>query len=223
MKKIVCAVTAIVMLVLCAALFSCGKNKTVPIEPPKGGGTGTDGNFDPGPVLGTWTAEVSARDFLFPSDEWDTASREWNDSTVKLSLQFNDKGKLILGLEKDDVRTFVKNNLESANAMFGYTVEEVMEEGKYESEDALIDDMIDSAFATLNKNGEYTYSDGVLKTELIVLTHSHSKGDEDEDPPSEIKVETDANTLTFTEYLNESEDNELFNRNVLPITFEKHK
>ena len=159
MKKIVCAVTAIVMLVLCAALFSCGKNKTVPIEPPKGGGTGTGGNFDPGPVLGTWTAEVSARDFLFPSDEWDTASREWNDSTVKLSLQFTETGKLVLGLKRDDVRTFVKNNLESANAMFGYTVEEVMEEGKYESEDALIDDMIDSAFATLNKNGEYTYSE----------------------------------------------------------------
>ena len=163
MKKIVCFLMAIVMLVLCAALFSCGKKKTVPIEPPKGGGVETGGNFDPGPVLGTWTAEVSARDFLFPSEEWDTASREWNDNTVKLSLQLTDKGKLTLGLKKDDVRTFVKNNLESANAMFGYTVEEVMEEGKYESEDALIDDMIDSADVFIaNNSGEGVYDDELL-------------------------------------------------------------
>ena len=214
MKKIVSALLALVMLALCFALFSCSKRTVAPTD------TGDPGS-DAAPlsVVGTWTADVSARDFLFPSEQWDTASREWNDNTVKLSLQFTGTGKLILGLKKDDVRTFVKNNLEAANAMFGYTVEEVMKEGSYENEDALIDDMIDSAFSSLNKNGSFTYSDGVLKTELIALTHSH--GDEDEDPRSEIKVETDGKTLTFTEYLNESEDNELFNRNVLPITFEK--
>ena len=227
MKKTVCAVMAVVMLVLCVALYSC-KNGTEPAgsasgaetEPAVGTGENTEIDAAPESVTGTWTAEVSAVGFLFPGDEWDTGSRTWEDSTIKLSLSLSESGTVILGLNKSETRDFVSKNLESVVAMFDYTLEEVKEEGKYETDDDVVDALIDT-FTSLNKTGNYTYEDGILKTELVSLAHTHGKEDAEE-IPAEIKVTGNAEKLTFTEYAVESDEHGLFNKNVLPVTFERY-
>ena len=218
MKKTVCAVMAIVMLVTCFSLFSCGKKK-VAIEPPKGGETEPRKNFDPGPVRGSWTASVSAVDFLFPGDEWDTGSQTWNDSEIKLSLQFTEGGTVVFGLSKTETRAFTANNLEAINALFGYTLEEVKEEGNYETDEDVVEALLDT-FASLNKTGKYTYEDGIITTELISTAHTH--GEDEEETPARIKVTVTADRLTFTEYAVESEEHGLFSKDVLPITFDRY-
>ncbi|MBR3424410.1 MAG: hypothetical protein IKG80_07980, partial [Clostridia bacterium] len=184
MKKVVCAVTAVVMLALCFALYSCEK-QTVSTEPQESEIINPK-NTTPASVVGTWTTKVSAAGFLFPKENWDSGSREWIDNEISLSLYFSEGGTIVLGLSKPDVREFLKNNVEAANAMYGYTVEEAMEEGKFETEDEMVEAMIDG-FTYLNKTGTYTFSNGVLKTELISTAHTHGK-DDAEEVPAEIRV-----------------------------------
>ncbi|MBQ6262799.1 MAG: hypothetical protein IJK58_04720 [Clostridia bacterium] len=217
MKKIVCAVMAAVMLALCFSLYSC-KKQTLIIEPPEPL-TPTPAASTPDSVVGIWTTTVSALKFLFPKNKWDTDSREWKDSEITLSINFSDSGSFILGLSKPEVREFLKNNVESANAMFGYTLEEAMEEGKYESVDALVEDMV-NAFTSLNKNGTYTYSNGILKTEVVSTTHTHG-AEEEEEVPAEIRMAGNSDQLIFTEYVVESDEHGLFNESVLPLAFDK--
>lgn len=215
MKKTVCILMATVMFALCFALCSCSKAEA----PKETAGKETVKETEPATVVGTWTTVVAGEEFLFPGDRWDTDSREWS-GDIKLSLAFYDSGTVVLGLAKGDVRDFIANNLEAVNAMFDYTIEEVMEEGKFESEDDLIDALIDT-FASLNKTGKYTYEDGVVSTELVSVTHTHGK-DEEEETASEIAVEVTANTLTFTGYVTDGGDNNLFDADALPLSFSRY-
>ena len=217
MKKILCAVMAVVMLALCFSLYSCKKQSLI-IEPPEPL-TPTPAASTPDSVVGTWTAKVSAAGFLFPEEDWDSESRDWNDNEITLSLNFSEGGTMVLGLSKPAVEEFIKNNIEAVNAMYGYTNEEAMKEGLFETEDEMAEAMVDG-FAYLNKNGTYTYSNGILKTELISTGHTHGKGGEEE-VPAELKVTGDADELTFTEYVVESDEHGIFEKAVLPLTFTK--
>ena len=224
MKKTVCAVLALVMLALCFTLVSCsgGKSGTGETKPAETEGYTPNGPIAVGTVIGTWTADVPAATFLFPGDRWDTESCEWTDGTIHLSLVFYEAGSLVLGLRKSDVKDFILNNFESAVAMFGYTVEEVMTEGHYETTEAAADDMIEQ-FTSLNKNGKFTVSGDVMTIELVSTTHSHGKEEEKEEVLSEIKFKLQGDTLTFTGYAEESEEHNLFDPAVLPLTFRKSK
>lgn len=221
MKRIVCAAMALVMLVLSFALVSCsntGKegnpasdntDKTIADTPRKA---------ELSDVVGTWSTDVPAVQFIFPGDKWDTASYEWS-GDLHLSIVLNKEGGVILGLRKSDVRDFVKENLTAALAMFDYTLEFIMKEGNYGTEDEVVDAMVDT-FTSLNKTGKFTCSDGVMTTELVSIAHDHSN-EEGEEVLSKISVEVSGDTITFKEYVEEGGEHALFDPAVLPITFTK--
>ena len=217
MKRIVCIFMAAITFALCFALWSC-EGAFSPKETKTQTKTQNKTETKPATIVGTWTMTIPGVKLLFSGDEWDTDGHDWK-GDINLSLAFYDSGSLVLGLNKSDTREFIKNNLVEINALFGYTMEEVMKEGQFETEDEVIDAML-STFTSANKNGKYTYSDGVLSTELVSLTHTHGK--DEKEVPSEIKVEVTGDKLTFTEYVTDGGDNNLFDADILPLTFSRH-
>ncbi len=221
MKRIVCVFMALVMLVFCFAFVSC--SKTGEEGNPASDNTGKTNSDTPrkaelSDVVGTWTTDVPAAQFIFPGDKWDTESYEWS-GDVHLSLVMTREGGVILGLRKSDVRNFVKDNLTAALAMFDYTLEFIMKEGNYGTEDEVVDAMVDT-FTSLNKTGKFTCSGGVMTTELVSSAHDHSN-DEEEEVLSKINVEVSGDTITFRDYVEEGGEHALFDPAVLPITFTK--
>ena len=226
MKKAVSVLMALVMVALCFALFSCSNSGKSDAE--ASGGAGTTDSGDPkiyaskraelSDVVGTWSMRINGEKLLFAGG--DTSGAQWS-GDIKVSLAFYEEGRLVVGLNKSETREFIKNNFEAAVAMYDLSVDELMEEGHYESEDEAIDSMLDS-FTYLNKNGTFTISNGVMTTELISTTHTHSHGhDEEEEALSEIRVDVRGDTLIFREYVEEGGDNAMFNPVLLPLEFKK--